>query len=222
MNGTAPTPGQLKDLNLHYLKVLPANPADLAGTMWEQHLKDATVSHEALRALIGLSPTEALLRLRSTPALPFPVWRTVQLGTHKTTDALRKSVLRGNKISDWAKQLLEKTTVADNPTQIELYRATVAELGFPNGAKFADIRARIHELGFADCPAEVGPQLRRQYTDQPMNEWVRVMMDPITDSFGDLRVFSVGRHGDGLWLDSGYAYPDSFYHGDRVWVFARK
>jgi hypothetical protein len=222
MNGTAPTPGQLKDLNLHYLKVLPANPADLAGTMWEQHLKDATVSHEALRTLIGLSPAEALLRLRSTPALPFPVWRTVQLGTYKTASALRKAVQRGNQISDWAKQLLEKTTVAESPTQIELYRATVTELGFPGGAKFADIRAKIHELGFADCPAEVGPQLRRQYTDQPMNEWVRIMLDPITGSCGRLGVFLVGRFGGGLWLYGDFAGPGFFYFGGFVWVFARK
>lgn len=179
-------------------------------------------SAETVAALLNLTPAEALLRLKSIPAVPFPVWMTIQLGTHKTTDALRKALSRNNQISDWAKQLLEKTTVAESPTQIELYLATVAELGFPNGAKFAEIRAKIHELGFTDCPAEVGPQLRRQYANQPMNEWVRVMMDPITDSYGNLGVFDVGHDDGGLWLGGYYAYPEYFYSGGKIWVFARK
>lgn len=179
-------------------------------------------SAETVAALLNLTPAEALLRLKSIPAVPFPVWMTIQLGTHKTTDALRKALQRNSQISDWAKQLLAKTTVAESLTQIELYRATVAELGFPNGAKFADIRAKIHELGFADCPAEVGPQLRRQYADQPMNEWIMIMMDPITDSDGYLWVFHVGHHGGGLWLYGNYAHPEYFSDGDKLWVFARK
>lgn len=222
MSGTAPTPGQLKELSLHFLKGLPANPADLAGTMWEQHLKDAAVSHEAFRALIGLTPTEALLRLNSVPAVPFPVWKTIKLGTHRSVDALQRAVSKGNRISNWAYDLMEKISVFDKLTEIGLYRATVAEIGFPDGAKFADIRAKLHELGFTDCPAEVGPQLRRQYPDQPLGEWARIMMDPITDSYGYLKVFHVGHFDNGRWLYSSYAYPEDFYDGHKVWVFARK
>lgn len=179
-------------------------------------------SAKVIATLLSLTPAEALLRLRSVPVLPFPVWRIVQLGTHKTTDALRKAVQKGNKISDWAKQLLEKTVVAESPMQIELYRVTVAELGFPGNTNFADIRARIHNLGFTDCPAEVGPQLRIQYTDQPMGEWIRVMMDPITNSDDDFKIFDIKHDDDGLWLLAYSASPAYVGIASDRWVFRRK
>jgi hypothetical protein len=47
----------------------------------------------------------------------------------------------------------------------------VSELGFEeDGVSLADIYARARQLGFELCPAEVGPQLRLQYLNQPLGE----------------------------------------------------
>ena len=81
--------------------------------------------------------------------------------------------------------------------------ASTAELGFANGATYADVCAKAQELGLQLCPAEVGPQLRIQYTDQPKDEWLRIAMDPLADRNGVRYIFHVGHSNDGLWLDSG-------------------
>jgi len=199
--------------------VVPARISKEQGHLWTSRPKEAA---EAVAAMLNLSPTEALLCLNSVSTLPFPVWKIIKLGTHKSAGALGKAVSRGSEISDGASDLMTKVTVAETRCEIELYCATVTEIGFPDGAKFADIRARLDDLGFANCPAEVGPQLRRQYRDQPPGGWVYVMMDPITDSDGFPKVFSVVRDACGLWLYSKYARPGDFWSGNYRWVFRRK
>ena len=98
---------------------------------------------------------------------------------------------------------------------------SVAELGFKNGAKRKDIYNRALELGLKLCPNEVGPALRLQYTDQPMEEWFLVAMKPIADSDGSLYVFATVRYSDGLWFGGTYGNPDNFWNADYLWVFLR-
>lgn len=106
--------------------------------------------------------------------------------------------------------------------EVELVIVAVAELGFKEGATLRDIYERAASLGLGLCPAEVGPQLRLQYKNQPEDEWLRVAMEPITDSGGDLDVFGVGRGHVGLWLHGSDGHPDIFWSpGDR-WVFVRR
>jgi hypothetical protein len=49
------------------------------------------------------------------------------------------------------------------------------------------------------CPAEVAPQLRLQYPDQPPGEFLRIAMAPIATNRGDVG-FVVGNGGLGLLL----------------------
>ncbi len=111
-------------------------------------------------------------------------------------------------------------TVASESTDIQLVCVTVAELGFPKGARRDAIYERAIQLGLSLVPTEVGPQLRRQYKDQPRGEWLLTAMEPITDSDGLLSVFYVRHVSDGLWLSTGGGNPDFFWSGDFVWVFA--
>ena len=98
---------------------------------------------------------------------------------------------------------------------------SVEDLGFKDGATYKDIYKRALEVGLQLCPAEVGPQLRVQYNDQPRGEWLFIGMGPITGSVGDSRLFSV-RHGyDDLWLNARYGNSGYFWRGDYRWVFVR-
>lgn len=151
------------------------------------------------------------------------LWKTIQLGTHESVAALRQALIDADyKIGDWASDILNRITIASKPAKIELVCLTVAELGFPNRATRKQIYEKALSLGFELCPAEVGPQLRLQYTDQPLNEWLLVAMEPISDSDGSLRVFYVGHDEGGLWLLGGRADPGGFCGAGRVWVFGRK
>lgn len=169
---------------------------------------------------------EALMPPQTVSSDKFKTWMTLSLGTGpKTADDFRRALKKGgHHISDWANNILGKPAfiVAKKKTEVELIRVTVADLGFESGATRQDIYERAMKLGFALCPAEVGPQLRLQYKDQPMNEWLLVAMEPITDSDGSLNVFNVARNEDGSWLISNYGKPDDFWLGDNMWAFVRR
>ena len=52
---------------------------------------------------------------------------------------------------------------------MELFAVSAAELGFQTDtARLADIYARARQLGFGLAAAEVAPQLRLQFLDQPI------------------------------------------------------
>lgn len=164
--------------------------------------------------------------LVSATAKVWKTWKTIQLGTGlQTADDFRKAVKKaGMKIGDWANDILGKPafTATESVTEVELVVASVAELGFKDGATRKDIYVRAQELGLDLCPAEVGPQLRLQYTDQPNREWLIIAMEPITDSDGDLGLFDVEHGGDGCFLDANGGDPDGFWHGGSRFVFLRR
>ncbi len=157
----------------------------------------------------------------------FRVWKTIRLGTGlKTADDFRNALkASGNQISDWAKDILGQPafTASAEEVEVNLVLVSVAELGFKDGATRRDIYARAKEFGLELCPAEVGPQLRFQYKDQPKGEWLLIGMEPITGSDGSLNVFSVERDGYGQWLYGSYGEPGHFWHGNyRLVFFHRK
>ncbi len=152
------------------------------------------------------------------------VWRIVGLGTHKSHEELRLSLLDGGcKIGVWGGDILKEVQVASEPIEVELVAVTVAELGFSDGAKRSEIYSKAQSLGLELCPAEVGPQLRLQYLGQPPNQWLLLIaMEPIVDSDVAPRVFYLGHDSGGRWLDACYGHPDAFWHGGYRWVFCRK
>jgi len=153
----------------------------------------------------------------------FLIWKTIKLGTYKNVDALRNSIKSdGNiEISDWANDILGKPafTVAGAEEEIRLVNVSVADLGFKNGATYKDICAKAKELGLELCPNEVGPQLRLQYKDQPKGEYLRIVMEPISGSSGDLNIFGVEHDGDDLWLHSCHGFSDYFWRANYRFVF---
>ena len=153
----------------------------------------------------------------------FPTWRKVQIGLLRKVESYRQLLADdGFKISDYASKVLNKMKLVKVLTTLELVIVSVAELDFTEGATFAQIVERARQLGLELCPTEVGPALRSAYKDQPKEEWLRIAMEPVTGSVGNLFVFGVGHDGGDLWLYAAWFNPlDVFDPGDR-WVFVRK
>lgn len=153
------------------------------------------------------------------------IWKTIKLGTGiKDANGFRKAIKNAEmRIGNWADDILGKPefTVVAGETEVDLVKVTVAELGFKDGARRDQIYDRAQELGLELCPREVGPQLRLQYKDQPLNEWILVAMEPIRGSDGDLGVFSVGCYDSRLWLLSSFGNPDFFWIAGDQWAFVR-
>lgn len=156
----------------------------------------------------------------------FPIWKTIQLGTQKTVNGLQKSITRsGANISDWSKDIMFKPefTLSKEKKDVDLVILSVKELGFPDGATRQQIFDKAQSIGLELCPAEVGPQLRLQYTDQPKGEWLLIAMNPIKDSDGDPNVFFVLRHDDGSrWLHAYYDFPGHVWYPASRWVFSAR
>ena len=153
------------------------------------------------------------LTLKTTPssALPIPVksafavpvWRTITLGTFANSFALLNALdAAGCSIGGQAEEILARPafTVGTRKTSVELFAVSAAELGFQTGtARLADVYARAQQLGFALAAAEVAPQLRLQYLDQPMGEFL-IGMEPIKTWTGEPVILTVANGGAGLVL----------------------
>ncbi len=125
-------------------------------------------------------------------------------------------------VSSYAQDMLKSKdfTTIENPEQIELIRLKVRDLGFKNGATTDEIYRKAQEFGLELCPAEVGPNLRLQYMNQPSGEWLYVAMKQILDRDGGPSVFMLVRDGDGLWLDDFWTNPASRWYPDGEFIFS--
>ena len=137
-------------------------------------------------------------------AADVPVWKTITVGTYRDTFALRNALdVAGCSIGDLAGQILARPafTLSVTKTNVELLAVSAAELGFKTDtASLASIYARAQLLGFELAAAEVGPQLRLQYFDQPMDEFLTIGMEPIRTWAGEPVILNVANGGAGLIL----------------------
>ena len=151
----------------------------------------------------------------------FPVWKTIKIGTGlKTAEEFRQALNREEfDVNEWANYILGKPdfTIVTQKIELNLVKTTARELGFKIKVRCNQIFSRAKELGLELCPAEVGPQLRLQYKDQPNNEYpLLIAMKPIAGLDGNLEVFSVAHSVSGSWLGV-TSYNSSLL--DRQWAF---
>lgn len=154
------------------------------------------------------------LRLKKAPSADRPqipiksavdvsVWRTITIGTFANVFALSTALdAVGCGIGNSAGEILARPTftLRGAKTNVELF-TSVAELGFKiDTASLADIFARAKQLGFGLAAAEVGPQLRLQYIDQPIGEFLIIGMEPIRTWTGAPVILNVANGGAGLIL----------------------
>jgi len=153
-------------------------------------------------------------------------WKTIKLGTFNSVDEIRKALKAGGfTVNDRSNDILGKPafTMSNTEQDVELVNVSVEELGFKDGTRYTDICKRALELGLDYCPAEVGPQLRLQFKDQPKGTYVVVAMKTITVSDGHPRVFRVECYGNGEpYLSTLYGYASSDWDASVRFVFVRR
>ena len=155
------------------------------------------------------------LRLKKTPsagrpqilvrsAVDVPVWKTITVGTFADLFALRNALdAVGCSIGTSAGEILGRPTftLSATKTSVELFAVSASELGFQTDtASLDDIYARARKVGFGLAAAEIGPQLRLQYFDQPVGEFLIVGMEPLRTWNGEPVILIVANGGAGLIL----------------------
>ncbi|WP_028349806.1 hypothetical protein [Bradyrhizobium murdochi] len=155
------------------------------------------------RLMFKPSPSANTPPILIKSAFAVPVWRTITVGTFANSFALINALdAAGCGIGGLAEEILARPafSVGTTKTNVELFAVSAAELGFQTDtAPLADVYARARQLGFGLAAAEVAPQLRLQYFDQPMGEFV-IGMEPIKTWKGEPVILTVANGGAGLVL----------------------
>lgn len=130
-------------------------------------------------------------------------WKSIDLGTFadkaKLQEALRDGAFH---LSECAKAMLALPDfkLESRRYRCELYALSLRQLGITSGEKLGRIYQRAFRMGFALCPAEIGPQLRLQYPRQPKFEFLRIAMAPI-EQYRTEEIFGVGHTENGMSLE---------------------
>ena len=131
------------------------------------------------------------------------IWRTTTLGFHKGVDSYRDALDAAKiKIGDAADEILGRPAFlyVKEKTEVELTVVSAADLGVESEAALADVYKQAKQFGLALCPAEVGPQLRLDYRDQPRGESLNIAMEPVATYSGEPTILSLLNFGSGLAL----------------------
>jgi hypothetical protein len=193
---------------------------------------DGTSRQQTLQldSVVAPGATDPASSERTNPISPktiadIPIWKRITLGTYKGPKAVREAfdAARMN-IGGSADEILGRPAFpfSKSETELDLVVVTAAKLGFKEARiRVADIYQRAMQVGLELCPAEVGPQLRLQYVNQPIGEFLHIAMQPIATYHGDLVDLTVGNGGAGLLLIGGDGRPDLVLHSAVKFVFVR-
>jgi hypothetical protein len=76
-------------------------------------------------------------------------------------------------------------------TDVELVLVSAADLGVETESSLADVYKRARQVGLELCPAEVGPQLRLDYRNQPRGEALTIAMEPVARYSGEPTILAL-------------------------------
>ncbi len=150
----------------------------------------------------------------------FKVWKTIRLGTGlRTAEDFASALIKGTTIADSAVSILNDSTfqISKDTVEVDLVRVSIHDLyaRCHRGVVIQHMYIYAMSHGLELCSAEVGPQLRLQYVDQPKDEVLFVGMEEVENPIGVKNIFCV--RGDGRLTGSN---PDNYI--DRcVFVFVK-
>ena len=162
--------------------------------------------------------------------MKFKTWKTIEIGTGiNTKDDFTKALMYKYRkgTEHWCQYLPADYVIEVSSTKREVDLIAVDshfELGLTDDtATITNIYKKALDLGLKLCPAEVGPQLRLQYIDQPSfghydSQWRTIAMEPIISSRGKLTVFRVGHVNGFYYLDTEEFIPNQKLF-NRNWIF---
>ena len=155
----------------------------------------------------------------------FSIWKKATLGILQSAAGVREALDAAHvHVGDAANEILGRPGFSFGRRKIELdlVVVSVADLGFgERGASLADVHARAAQLGLELCPAELAPNLRLQYLDQPIGESLQIAMKPEATYHGDPIALALTNGGEGLLLIGGDAHPDQIQSAPVRFVFVR-
>jgi hypothetical protein len=153
------------------------------------------------------------------------VWKTIAIGTFANTFTLMGALdAAGCSVGNLAGEVFARPAfpLSTARTNVDLFVVSPAELGFQaDAASLGEIYARARELGFGLAPAEIAPQLRLQYFDQRIGEFLIIGMEPIKTWEGEPVILTVANGGAGLLLIGQVGNADARISARSRFLFVR-
>src|SRR5262245_40350144 len=110
--------------------------------------------------------------------------------------------------------------IATHWTQRELNLAFLPIGVESDESSLSDVYERARRVGLELCPAEVGPQLRLEYRNQPLGEALDIAMEPVALYSGDPTILTLANWGTGLILIGRNGRSESTVNRISRFVFA--
>lgn len=152
----------------------------------------------------------------------FREWKTVALGAYASGDAYTEVLARqacrfGSRTTDVLERVRPRHTDG-RLTLVRLALVSGTDLGFDRPFLPDAFLARGRERGIGSCPLEAAPALRWQDARQPDNQWLPMLVDPVADAAGVLRIAVIGNHGGIRYLTTPTAFPASGFSPEYRWI----
>ncbi|OGW74342.1 MAG: hypothetical protein A3J72_02985 [Nitrospirae bacterium RIFCSPHIGHO2_02_FULL_40_19] len=145
----------------------------------------------------------------------------------KSADQLEVEAKGVRTVTEYASDMIHnpKFTTLPKVTPQELIRLPVSALGLFGTPTTRQIferapQCRVGDMVLELCRAEVGLHQAIKDTEQPLNDYYYIMHKQLASRHGRLRVFSLERSADGLFLNGGWAEPDGRWDPRSQVVFA--
>jgi hypothetical protein len=192
-----------------------------ASGAWAQCSARDVLQNTSVPTLSSDIAPSAVVRTRDA----LEVWKTITLGAFANSFALRNALDAADcGVGDLAEEILARPafTLASSKTEVDLVVVSAADLGLAvESASLKDFYSRAEKLGLGLAPAEVGPELRLQYFNQPTGEFLNIGMRPITTWNGDHVIFTVANGGAGLILIGQNANAETQIPASSTFLFVR-
>jgi hypothetical protein len=145
---------------------------------------------------------------------------SIEIGETSKEQLLAALSQKNMLVSEYAEKLMksEDFQITPNKEHINLISLAVGNLGFLQGATTDEIYTKALSLGLKLCPAEVGPQLRIDYTGK---DWMYIGMQQIisSEAGGDVFCLVVNEIEDRLELGAVDGSPNRIWNSDFNVVF---
>ena len=153
----------------------------------------------------------------------FKIWMKLRLGTFKNAREILTCIKRssGLQVTDWAAASMIHMTISSTESEIKIVKISAQDLGFKKAVSRAAIYDCARGHGLHLVPAEVGPQLRIVYRDQPLGEWLLMGMEPIKSGVGSSDIFVLASNLGALNIGTAFSSSEHKWPPSTRWVFAQ-
>ena len=147
-------------------------------------------------------------------------WCDLIVDENKTAPKLVVELLsEGFKISDWIIDVSCNLN-SNLKGKYELWSVSLGGLGFTGPTKISDFYSKLNQEGYGTVPPEISLILRKNYTDQPKAEWLRIAtpLDAMIDSDGTPHLPKLGSALGNFYVETYWAWPNAIFHPHNEFI----